>query len=89
MQGSFDSSGTSLREIPAPLKMTTWERDQEDKFGAVSTTNSEGSGRQIRSGQHDTFGAVSTTHADRRRSFPFGCAQGQDDNLGWVSECLG
>jgi len=24
MQGSFDCAGTSLREIPAPLRMTVW-----------------------------------------------------------------
>jgi hypothetical protein len=24
LEGSFDCAGTSLREVPGPLKMTTW-----------------------------------------------------------------
>jgi hypothetical protein len=49
MQGSFDSAETSLREIPAALKMTTWLGDETVIFRADTFYRSAEALRHLKS----------------------------------------
>ena len=72
----FDSAGTSLREVPAPLKMTTWKGRRTGEGARFSANALWGSGRKptTKSRRPDVT-ASALLHRNRRRFRMLYCAQ--------------